>query len=239
MALWADRPVSTGVRIDREVFDAGLRAHMVRIYNYMAIGLAVTGAVAFLVANSPLGAAIFGSPLRWVAMLAPLAFVFMISFKAETMSFAKLQGLFWAFCAVMGVSMAAVFMVFASADIARAFFSAASVFAAASLWGYTTRRSLDGMGGFMVVGLIGVIVASLINIFVGSSALQFAISIVAVVIFTGLTAWDTQRLKEQYAENYGHEAAGKLAVMGALSLYLNFINLFQAMLSLFGMSRDE
>jgi uncharacterized protein len=239
MALWADRPVSTGARVDQGVFDAGLRAHMLRIYNYMAAGLALTGAVSFLVANSPLGAAIFGSPLKWVAMLAPLGFVFLMSFKAQSVSFAGLQAMFWGFCAVMGVSMASVFMVFAGADIARAFFSAAAVFAAASLWGYTTRKSLTGMGSFLFVGLIGIIIASLINIFVGSSALQFAISIIAVVIFTGLTAWDTQRLKEEYAENVGHEAAGKLAVMGALGLYLNFINLFQALLSLFGMSRDE
>ncbi|WP_207481312.1 Bax inhibitor-1/YccA family protein [Arenibaculum pallidiluteum] len=239
MALWANRPAAAGARVDQDVFDAGLRAHMLRIYNYMAVGLGLTGLVSFLVANSPLGAAIFGSPLRWLAMLAPLGFVFFMSFKADSISFARLQGLFWAFCAVMGVSMASIFMVFAGADIARAFFSAASVFAAASLWGYSTRKSLDGIGSFMFVGLIGIVVASLINIFVGSTALQFAISIAAVVIFTGLTAWDTQRLKEQYAENYGYEAAGKLAVMGALSLYLNFINLFQSMLMLFGMSRDE
>lgn len=219
--------------------DEGLRSHMLRIYNYMTVALVMTGLVAWITANSALGPALATGPLRWLVMLAPLGFVFFLSFRAERLSFAALQGLFWAFAGVMGLSMSLVFMVFAGADIARAFFSAAAVFAAASLYGYTARRSLDGMGAFMMVGLFGIIVASLVNLFIGSTMLQFAVSILAVVIFTGLTAWDTQRLKEEYVEMMGQEAAGKLAIMGALSLYLNFINLFQALLSLFGMSRDE
>jgi FtsH-binding integral membrane protein len=220
-------------------YDEGLRAHMLRIYNYMGLGLAVTGLVAVLVASVPaLYVPIFSTPLKWLVMLAPLGFVFFLSFRIESISGATAQTLFWVFCAVMGLSLASVFLVFTGASVARAFFGAAAMFAATSLYGYTTKRDLTQMGSFLMMGLIGVILASVINIFLGSSALQFAISIIGIIVFVGLTAWDTQTIKTQYAEHHDAETSQKLAVMGALSLYLNFINIFQLLLSLTG-QQDE
>ncbi|MBP2310922.1 Bax inhibitor-1/YccA family protein [Azospirillum soli] len=225
--------------VDRAVFDEGLRKHMLRVYNFMMLGLGLTGLVAFFVASTPaLYVPIFTTPLKWVVMLAPLAFVMVLSWRFERMSASGLQGLFWAFCAVMGVSMASILLVFTGASVARVFFITAAMFAAMSLYGYTTKADLSKMGSFLMMGLIGIVIAGLVNIFVGSSALQFAISVIGVVIFTGLTAYDTQRIKEEYAEHYGHETNTKLAVMGALSLYLNFINLFQMLMQLMG-QRDE
>lgn len=227
-------PFTTTARaIDRATFDAGLRTHMVRVYNYMMLGLGITGAVAFAVANiEPLYNLIFGTPLAWVAMLAPLGFMFFFSFKAGSSSAAKLQTMFWVFCGLMGLSMATIFTAFAATDITRAFFVTAAMFGATSLWGYTTKRDLTGMGAFMAMGLLGLVIASVVNIFLASTAMQWAVSVAGVVIFTGLTAYDTQNIKEQYAAGNGVETNGKLAVMGALSLYLNFINLFQMLLSL-------
>ena len=223
-------------------YDDGLRAHMLRIYNYMGLGLAVTGLVAVLVASVPaLYVPIFSTPLKWLVMLAPLGFVFFLSFRIESISGATAQTLFWVFCAVMGLSLASVFLVFTGASVARAFFGAAAMFAATSLYGYTTKRDLTQMGSFLMMGLIGVILASVINIFLGSSALQFAISIIGIIVFVGLTAWDTQRIKNdyiQFAYAEGTEMAGKRSVMDALALYLNFVNLFQLLLSLMG-SRQE
>ncbi|HYH17023.1 MAG TPA: Bax inhibitor-1/YccA family protein [Azospirillum sp.] len=225
--------------IDRAAFDMGLRQHMLRVYNYMMLGLAITGVVAFLVSSTPaLYVPIFTTPLKWVVMLAPLGFIMVLSWRFQSMSVGALQATFWAFCAVMGVSMASIFLVFTGASIARVFFITAATFAAMSLWGYTTKADLSKMGAFLMMGLIGIVIASLVNIFVGSSALQFAISVIGVLVFTGLTAYDTQRIKEEYAEGYGHEANMKLAVMGALGLYLNFINLFQMLLQLMG-QREE
>lgn len=216
-------------------FDQGLRAHMLRIYNYMGLGLALTGLVAVLVASVPaIYVPIFGSPLKWLVMLAPLGFVMFLSFRIEAISGATAQMLFWAFCAVMGLSLASIFLVFTGTSIARAFFGAAAMFAGMSLYGYTTQRDLSQFGSFLIMGLIGVILASIINIFLGSSALQFAISIIGILVFVGLTAWDTQSIKQQYAEHHDDETRQKLAVMGALSLYLNFVNIFQLLLSLTG-----
>jgi FtsH-binding integral membrane protein len=220
-------------------FDAGLRKHMLSVFNYMGVGLAVTGLVAMFVASTPaIYQPIFGTPLKWVVMLAPLAFVFFFSFRIETMSASTAQAAFWAFCAVMGLSMASIFLVFTGTSIARTFFISATMFGATSLYGYTTQRDLSRMGSFLMMGLIGVVIASLVNIFLGSSVLQFAISIIGVLVFTGLTAYDTQNIKEQYAENYGAESLTKLAVFGALSLYLNFVNIFQLLLNLTG-QREE
>ena len=234
-----NRYATAGRTVDRGYFDEGLRQHMLRVYNYMGAGLVLTGLVAFLVSTSPaMMQAIFGTPLKWVVMLAPLAFVMVLSWRFERMSASGLQGLFWAFCAVMGVSMASIFLVFTGASVARVFFITAAMFAGMSLWGYTTKADLSKMGSFLMMGLIGIVIAGLVNIFIGSSALQFAISVIGVVVFTGLTAYDTQRIKEEYAEHYGHETNTKLAVMGALSLYLNFINLFQMLMQLMG-QRDE
>lgn len=221
------------------LFDEGLRKHMLRVYNYMGLGLVITGIVAFVVSQTPaLYVPIFQTPLKWVVMLAPLAFVFFFSFRIHAMSAATAQMAFWAFAAVMGLSLASVFLVFTGTSIARTFFITATMFGAMSLYGYTTRRDLAQFGSFLVMGLIGVIIASIVNIFLGSSALQFAISVIGVFVFVGLTAWDTQNIKQQYAENFDQESQQKLAVFGALSLYLNFVNLFQLLLSLTG-QREE
>jgi len=232
---WQTRTAPVGSAL----FDEGLRQHMLRVYNYMGIGLVVTGLVAFFVASTPaLYVPLFQTPLKWAVMLAPLAFVFFFSFRMHAMTAAGAQMAFWAFCAVMGLSLASVFLVFTGTSIARTFFITATMFGATSLYGYTTKRDLSKFGSFLIMGLIGVVIASLVNIFVGSSLLQFAISIIGVLVFTGLTAYDTQSIKEQYSEGYGQEANSKMAVFGALSLYLNFVNIFQLLLSLTG-QREE
>ena len=216
-------------------FDAGLRSYMLGIYRNMGIGLAITGLVAMGVASSPaLVALIFGTPLKWVAMLAPLAFVFFFTFRIDRMTTATARTAFFTFAAVMGVSMAAIFLVFTNTSIAMAFFTASAMFAGLSLVGYTTNRDLTGMGNFLFIGLIAVIGASLVNLFIGSSMLQMVLSVVGVIVFAGLTAWDTQRLKSEYLAYGRSEAADKLAIMGALSLYLNLINMFQLLLNLMG-----
>ncbi|WP_376704486.1 Bax inhibitor-1/YccA family protein [Mesorhizobium sp. ISC25] len=217
------------------VYDEGLRRHMLRVYNYMGLGLVVTGVIAFVVASTPaLYVPIFSTPLKWVVMLAPLAFVLLFSFRMQTVSAAGAQAMFWAFCAVMGLSLASVFLVFTGTSVARTFFIAATMFGATSLYGYTTKRDLTQFSSFLIMGLIGVVIASIVNIFLGSTALQFAISVIGIAVFIGLTAWDTQTIKEQYAENFGAESQQKLAVFGAFSLYLNFINIFQLLLNFTG-----
>lgn len=234
---YSARP-TIGQRADH-LYDEGLRRHMLRVYNYMGAGLAVTAAAAFAVASTPaLYQLIFGTPLKWVAMFAPLAFVMFMSFRIEKMSASAVQTAFWAFAAVMGVSMASIFIAFTGTSIARTFLITGIMFGATSLWGYTTKRDLAKFGTFLFMGLIGVVVASIVNIFLGSSVLQFAVSIIGVLVFTGLTAWDTQRLKSEYSEHHDHETGTKLAVFGALSLYLNFVNIFQLLLSLTG-QREE
>lgn len=220
-------------------FDTELRAYMLGIYRNMGLGLALTGLVALAVAATPpLSALIFGTPLKWVAIFAPLAFVMFFSFRIDRMTTAGARTAFFAFAAVMGVSMASVFLVFTGTSIASAFFTAAAMFAGLSLWGYTTKRDLTGLGSFLMVGLIAVIGVSLVNIFLGSSMLQILVSIVGVVVFAGLTAWDTQRLKSEFVQYRGHQALDKMAIMGALSLYLNLINMFQLLLGLMG-QREE
>lgn len=217
------------------IFDEGLRQHMLRVYNYMALGLVLTGVIAFTVSSVPaLYVPIFGTPLKWVVMLAPLAFVFLFSFRIQTMSASGAQMMFWAFCAVMGLSLASVFLVFTGTSIARTFFIAATMFGATSLYGYTTKTDLTKFSSFLVMGLIGVVIAALVNIFMQSSALQFAISVIGIFVFLGLTAWDTQTIKEQYAENHDAESTQKMAVWGAFSLYLNFVNIFQLLLHFTG-----
>jgi uncharacterized protein len=218
--------------------DEGLRSFMLAVYNYMGLGLAITGLVAFVISSSPaLYMPIFGTPLKWVAMLAPLGFVFFLSARIQSMSASAAQITFWLFAAVMGVSMASIFLIYTGESIARVFFITAATYGAVSLYGYTTKRDLSGMGSFLFMGLIGIIIASVVNIFLASSALQFAVSVIGVLVFTGLTAWDTQRLKNEYIGGLRHagaDVATKGAVMGALSLYLNFINLFTMLLQLFG-----
>jgi FtsH-binding integral membrane protein len=220
-------------------FDTELRGYMLGIYRNMGLGLALTGLVALAVAATPpLSALIFGTPLKWVAIFAPLAFVMFFSFRIDRMTTAGARTAFFAFAAVMGVSMASVFLVFTGTSIASAFFTAAAMFAGLSLWGYTTKRDLTGLGSFLMVGLIAVIGVSLVNLFLGSSMLQMLVSVVGVVVFAGLTAWDTQRLKSEFVAYRGHQALEKMAIMGALSLYLNLINMFQLLLGLMG-QREE
>ena len=241
-----------GARGDASI-DEGLRAYMLRVYNTMGLGLAVSGIVALLVnvlatttdptqaaAQLPngilltsLGATLYGSPLRWVVMLAPLAFIF-FGFRPQTMSLSGLTTSFYAFAALMGLSMSSILLVYTASSVVQVFFVTAAAFGALSLWGYTTKRDLTGWGSFLFIGLIGLILVSIVNIFLGSSALQFLIGAAGVLIFAGLTAYDTQKIKEMYYVEAGHEAIGKMAVMGALSLYLDFVNMFQFLLMFLG-----
>ena len=218
--------------------DEGLRAYMLRVYNYMASGVLLSGIVAYVVANTGLAGVIFGTPLKWVVMLAPLAFVMVLSFGIHKLSTTAAQALYWVFAATMGASLASILIVFTGASVARVFFITSATFAAVSLYGYTTKADLSKFGTFLFMGLIGIVLASVVNIFLGSSALQFAISVIGVLVFTGLTAYDTQRIKEEYYENHDHETMSKMSLMGALSLYLNFINLFTMLMNLMG-TRDE
>ncbi len=220
-------------------YDAGLRAHMLSVYNYMmsgvlltglvAMGMAYTGAVNALV--SPTGGL---SGLGWMVALSPLAFVFLLGFRYQKMSEGTVQGLFWTFAAIMGVSMSTIFLVFTATSIATTFFATAAAFAGLSLYGYTTKRDLSKLGTFLVMGLVGILVAMLLNFFFQSGTLALVISILGVLIFAGLTAADTQRIKQTYDYVAGTDMAGKSAIMGALTLYLDFINLFQFLLSFLG-----
>jgi FtsH-binding integral membrane protein len=219
--------------------DAGLRRHMLGIYRYMGIGLLLTAAVSMGVASSPpLVAAIFGTPLKWVAMLAPLAFVMVFSFRFERMTTASARMAFFAFSAVMGVSMASIFLVFTGTSIAQTFLIAAIMFGGVSIWGYTTNRDLSRWSTFLMMGVIGIMGVSLVNLFLGSSMLQMAISLIGVALFTGLTAWDTQRAKSEYLAYAGSGQIEKLAVMSALGLYLNLINMFQMLLAFTGQRQE-
>jgi FtsH-binding integral membrane protein len=215
--------------------DVGLRSFMLRVFNTMAGGLALTGVVAYAAASSGLYASIAGTPLLWLVMLGPFGLALLLGFRVSRMSPAAAQATFWGYAALMGLSLAGIFLVYTGDSIARVFFISAGTFAATAAWGYTTRTDLTRFGSFLVMGLVGIILASLVNVFVGSSALQFAVSVIGVVVFTGLTAWDTQRLKAMYLESDG---TGNLAVLGALMLYLDFVNLFVSLLQLVGTRRD-
>ena len=215
--------------------DTGLRNYMLGVYNYMTAGVAITGLVAYFVSTQPaMMQAIFGTGLVWLVMLAPLAFVLVLNFGLHKLSASSTQMLFWAFAAVMGLSLASIFVMYTNASIARVFFISAAAFAGLSLYGYTTKRDLTGFGSFLVMGLIGIIIASIVNIFLASSAMDFVISVIGVLVFAGLTAYDTQRIKSMYYEGDSSETMTKKSVMGALSLYLDFINLFMMLLRLFG-----
>ena len=224
------------------MIDEGLRAYMLKVYNLMALGLAITGIAAYLtfqmaVDNGQLtafGQAIYVSALKWVIIFAPVALVFFMSFRIHTMSVAAAQTTFWVYAALMGLSLSSIFLIYTGQSIVQTFFVTAASFGALSLYGYTTKRSLSAMGSFLIMGLFGLIIASLVNIFLASSALDFAISAIGVLIFAGLTAWDTQRIKESYFEADSSDAAGRKAIMGALQLYLDFINLFLFLLRFLG-----
>jgi FtsH-binding integral membrane protein len=218
--------------------DVGLRQYMLKVYNFMSVGLVVTGLVAYFVAQSDdLLRAIYFSPLRWVVMLAPIGFALLFGFRIQQMRASTAQMLYWAFAAVMGLSLSFIFIVYTNASVARVFFISAGTFAGMSLYGYTTKRDLSGVGSFMMMGLIGIILASLVNLFLHSTALLFTISVIGVIVFVGLTAWDTQRIKEMYSAGDGAEVGTKKAILGAFQLYLDFINLFVMMLQLMGSRR--
>jgi hypothetical protein len=233
-----------------EAIDAGLRAHMLRVYNYMTVGLVLTGLAAFgtyalsfrsvggHLVPTALGQALFGSPLMFVVIFAPLALVFYLSFRIDRMSVGAAQATFWIYAALLGVSLSFIFLAYAASSITQVFFITAATFGAMSLWGYTTSRDLTGIGSFLFMGLIGIVIAMVVNIFLASSALGFAISIIGVLVFTGLTAYDTQKIKEMYTVNDDGTVAGRKAIMGALRLYLDFVNLFLMLLRLFGQSRN-
>jgi uncharacterized protein len=218
------------------VVDAGLRAYMLRVYNYMAAGVGLTGLVAMLTYQLT-GPALLESPLIWVFMLAPLALVFLISSRINTLSAEAARRLFFIYAASVGLSLSTIFHVYTGASITRVFFISAAAFGALSIWGYTTQRDLSGFGTFLFMGLIGVVIASLVNIFLRSSGLDWMVSIIGVGVFAGLTAYDTQRIKGMYDSRDDATSLGRKAVMGALSLYLDFINLFMMMLRLAGNRR--
>jgi uncharacterized protein len=217
-------------------FDSALRDYMVKVYQYMSIALAISGLVAFMVASSPaLMQAIFGTPLAFVVMLAPLGFVIFFGFKLKSISAEKAKSFLWIYSALMGLSLATVFAVYTATSITRVFLITASTFGAMSIYGYTTKKDLTSFGSFLIMGLIGIMIASIINIFLKSSGLDFAISLLGVFIFIGLTAYDTQRIKQTYYHFAGNdEMVSKMAVMGALNLYMDFINLFIMLLRFFG-----
>ena len=238
-----------------QVLDEGLRAYMLRVFNWMASGLLLTGIVAYGIAHTELlnlfyprvllpNGLIGPKPtgLAMIAMFAPLAFILVMSFGVNKLSRSGAQALYWAFCAAMGASLTNIFIIYTSTSIVRVFFITAATFAAMSAWGYTTNRDLSRMGSFLMMGLIGIIIASLVNIFLGSSMMQFIISIIGVVVFTGLTAYDTQRIKAdyvQFAYAVGSDEAAKRSVYDALGLYLNFVNLFMLLLQLLGARNNE
>ena len=218
-------------------YDAGLRSYMLSVYNYMASGVLLTGIVALAFAYSGAAAAVMATPLRWLIMLSPLAFVMVMSFGMNKMSTGALQATFWAFAAVMGLSMSTIFLVYTGPSIAITFFATAVAFLSLSLYGYTTKRDLSGFGTFLIMGVVGLIVASLLNLFFQSPVMNLVISAIGVLLFAGLTAYDTQRIKGMYEYVAGTDMMGKAVIMGALSLYLDFINMFQFLLSFMG-SRD-
>ena len=236
------------------VTDEGLRAYMLKVYNYMASGVLLTGVFSILFFNlsggyniqfssagisglSSIGYAIYASPLKWVVMLAPLGIVFYMSFGINKMSAAKAQTVFWVFAALMGISLSSIFLMYTGGSIARVFFITSGTFGAMSIYGYTTKRDLTKLGSFLMMGLIGIIIASIVNLFLKSGPMYFIISILGVLIFVGLTAYDTQKIKNMYSASDTGELMGKKAVMGALTLYLDFINLFIMLLRLFGQRR--
>jgi FtsH-binding integral membrane protein len=247
------RAANYGSRADASI-DEGLRAYMLRVYNLMGLGLVITGLAALgtimlATTNDPasaaaslgngtmltsFGAAIYGSPLRWVVMLAPLAAVFFLSFRIQNMSVSAAQTTFWVYAGLVGLSLSSIFLIYTTASVTQTFFATAAAFGALSLNGYTTKRDLTAMGSFLIMGVFGLIIAMLVNIFLQSSALQFAISAIGVLIFAGLTAYDTQNIKEMYYEGDTTDAAGRKAIMGALRLYLDFINLFMFLLQFMG-----
>ncbi|NJO13997.1 MAG: Bax inhibitor-1/YccA family protein [Rhizobiales bacterium] len=228
-------PRAGGDVAGRVGYDEGLRKHMLSIYNYMSSGVLLTGIVALLAFTSGVAETIFtGGILRWIVALSPIAFVFAMSFGANRFSTGTLQLMFWAFATLMGLSLSSVFLIYTGGSIATTFFATSAAFAGLSLFGYTTKKDLSGFGSFLIMGVIGLIVAMVINLFLQSPAFYYAISFIGVLIFAGLTAYDTQSLKNEYGYVRGTEFAGKAVILGALNLYLDFINMFRFLLSFLG-----
>ncbi len=227
-------PRAGGDVASRTTFDAGLRSYMLSIYNYMVSGVLLTGVVALMTAQSGLAMTFASGPLMWLVALSPLAIVFAMSFGVNKFSKTTLQAMFWGFAFLMGLSLSTIFLVYTGGSIAATFFATAGAFAGLSLFGYTTKKDLSGFGTFLVMGVVGLIIASVINMFLGSSTLELAISFLGVLIFAGLTAYDTQRLKNDYQRLRGTAFEGKSVIMGALSLYLDFINMFLFLLRFMG-----
>ena len=227
-----DPAISVGV--PRAARDAGLRSYMLKVYNYMASGVLLTGIVALLFASSGMAAQVMATPLKWLIILAPLGFVFAMSFGVNRMTTATLQTLFWGFAVAMGLSMSTIFLVYTGVSIAQTFFAVSAGFLALSLYGYTTKKDLSGFGTFLIMGVIGLLVAMVINMFLQSTAMGYAISGIGVLLFAGLTVYDTQKIKSMYAHIAGTDMMGKAAIMSALTLYLDFINMFQFMLAFMG-----
>ena len=239
MAIGPERKVMSRAQAEAAAVDVGLRAYMLRVYNYMCVALALTGAVAFYVSTSPtLLQAIYGTPLMWVVFLAPLGMVFFLSARIHKMSAGTAQTMFWFFAALVGLSLASIFIVYTGASVARVFFITAGAFAGLSLVGYTTKRDLSGMRTFLFMGVIGLVIAMVVNMFLGSSGLQLLISVAGVLIFAGLTAYDTQQIKLMYYEADSGEVATKKSIMGALRLYLDFLNMFIFLMHILGVSRN-
>ncbi|PZU64813.1 Bax inhibitor-1/YccA family protein [Sphingobium sp.] len=244
MAQWSDPranpiPRAATTSVGEAAFDRGLRSYMLSVYNTMASGVLLTGIVALLFASggeTSLAAQLFtqGGPLKWVVILAPLAIVMVLSFRVNTLSLGAAKGLYWAFAVLMGLSLSTIFLVYTGTSIAQTFFATAAAFAGLSLFGYTTKRNLSAIGTFLIMGVVGLLVAMVINLFLQSNALAFAISAIGVLLFAGLTAHDTQKIKSMYFTVQGSDLLGKSAVMGALTLYLDFINLFTFLLQLTG-----
>ena len=237
MANWDPRTTAAAAAsagASADVRDAGLRSYMLSVYNYMASGVLLTGIIAMLFASSGYAAAVLNTPLRWVIMLAPLGFVMVLSFGINRLSTATAQALYWAFAVVMGLSLSSIFLVYTGTSIATTFFATAAAFAGLSLYGYTTKRDLSAFGTFLIMGLVGLIVAMVINLFLQSSALALAISFIGVLLFAGLTAYDTQKIKSMYFYVAGTDMVGKSVIMGALTLYLDFINMFTFLLQFMG-----
>jgi len=230
------QPGTAGVGRESVAYDAGLRSYMLSVYNYMASGVLLTGIVALLFANSGMAQQVLMGPglLKYLIMFAPLGFVMVLSFGITRLSTGTAQLLYWLFAVVMGLSMSSIFLVFTGESIAQTFFATAAAFLGLSLWGYTTKKDLSGFGTFLIMGVIGLLVASVINIFLQSSALQLAVSAIGVLLFAGLTAYDTQRIKSLYFQVAGSDIMGKTAIMGALSLYLDFVNMFTFLLQFMG-----
>ncbi len=222
------------VGVPRAARDVGLRSYMLSVYNYMASGILLTGIVAMLFANSGYAAQVMATPLRWLVILAPLAFVMVMSFGMNRLSTGTLQTLFWSFAVAMGLSMSTIFLVYTGVSIAQTFFAVSAGFAGLSLWGYTTKKDLSGWGTFLIMGVVGLLVALVINLFLQSPAMMMAISAIGVLLFAGLTAYDTQKIKSMYDQVAGTDMMGKVVIMGALNLYLDFINMFTFLLSFMG-----